>query len=285
MAEIRESLDALNGKIAEIEIQLAELEGFMDFEEEDEAEESAGGDEPAASVEPAHELAPEPVLEPVSAQEPSSEQKPEPEPEPEQKSEPEPAPVPEPVSEPAPAAEPVPEPEEVIPELEETALEPEPEPAEAVVPEVAAAPVPEMVLDADLLTADIAAEMGGVVDVPELIIDQNVDIEGSINDVEAAKVKSSVNDVLNVDLAWKRDIPGSQVKNILSAISLNDRLLFIKHLFNDDPYTFQQTIVTFNGYESFDQAEAYVLKNFPNWKLESEIVYRFMMAVRRKFGK
>lgn len=283
MAEIRESLDALNGKIAEIEIQLAELEGFMDFEEEDEAEEPAGGDEPAASVEPVHELAPEPVLEPVSAQEPSSEQKPEPEPEPEQKSEPESAPAPEPVSEHAPSAEPVPEPEEIIPEPEEAVLEPEP--AAAAAPEVAATPVPEMVLDADMMTADIAAEIGGVVDVPELIIDQNVDIEGSINDVEAAKVKSSVNDVLNVDMAWKRDIPGSQVKNILSAISLNDRLLFIKHLFNDDPYTFQQTIVTFNGYESFDQAEAYVLKNFPNWKLESETVYRFMMAVRRKFGK
>ena len=81
LAEIRESLDALNGKIAEIEIQLAELEGFMDFEEEDEAEEPVAEAEPAASVEPVHELAPEPVLEPMSAQEHEPEQKPEPEPE------------------------------------------------------------------------------------------------------------------------------------------------------------------------------------------------------------
>ena len=83
--------------------------------------------------------------------------------------------------------------------------------------------------------------------------------------------------------AWKKDIPGMPVKNIISAISLNDRLQFVKTLFGEDASLFQETVSTLNGMQSFNEAEAYVLARFPGWKMSSDTVYRFMMAVRRKF--
>lgn len=85
-------------------------------------------------------------------------------------------------------------------------------------------------------------------------------------------------------LPWKRDVPGSAVQNILSAISLNDRVQFINALFGGDPLLFQDTVRSFNGFSSLAEAENFIAATFPKWKLDSDVVYRFMMAVRRKLN-
>lgn len=104
----------------------------------------------------------------------------------------------------------------------------------------------------------------------------------NINDQEASNVKTAVMDVMAEKCAWKTDIPGSPVKNVLSGISLNDRILIVKTLFNEDASVFQQTIQAFNSFTSLAEAEDYVMSRFPNWDMNSDVVYRFMMAARRK---
>ncbi|MGN0189407.1 MAG: hypothetical protein ACI395_07830, partial [Candidatus Cryptobacteroides sp.] len=94
--------------------------------------------------------------------------------------------------------------------------------------------------------------------------------------------KPAVVDVLMRSRAWMNDIPGSSVQDIRSAISLNDRLYFIKNLFSDDPSLFQSVVSELNGYSSFEDAALWLLDRFKGWDQESDVVYRFMMAVRRK---
>ena len=102
----------------------------------------------------------------------------------------------------------------------------------------------------------------------------------SIND--ATQAVKSVNDRSATPHAWRTGLPGSPVRNILSAISLNDRVLFINTLFQENPELFQSTIAQFNNMQSLADAEAYIEAHFPGWNLDSDIAYRFMMAVRRK---
>ena len=45
---------------------------------------------------------------------------------------------------------------------------------------------------------------------------------------------------------------------------------------------FQETLTRINQMETLDEVVAYLVAARPDWDLESEIVYRFMMAVRRK---
>ncbi|MCR5002881.1 MAG: hypothetical protein K5984_00780 [Bacteroidales bacterium] len=99
---------------------------------------------------------------------------------------------------------------------------------------------------------------------------------------ESKKPKKAVIDVMSDKLKWKTDMAGTPVKNIISAISLNDRAQFINNLFKQDPLKFQETITKLNGMANLEEAEAYVTATFPDWNLHSEVVYRFMMAVRRK---
>ena len=106
--------------------------------------------------------------------------------------------------------------------------------------------------------------------------------KASINDRQERRAKKVVMDVMGQKLAWKTAIPGTPVKNVISAISLNDRVLFINTLFKEDPLAFQEAIAAFNGMSSFAEAEEYVRENHPEWNLNSDLVFRLMMAVRRK---
>ena len=134
-------------------------------------------------------------------------------------------------------------------------------------------------------------------DVPEPISEPTLDIEPeiAINPtseeptpkpnaaiLDSKKAETAVMDVMAEKQAWRTDRPGSQVKNVISAISLNDRVLLINVLFREDPILFQSTISAFNGMTNLDEAISYIQTNFPDWDLNSEPVYRLMMAVRRK---
>ena len=155
-------------------------------------------------------------------------------------------------------AEPVAEPEDVA----EPVMEPEVEPESPVESEPEVEPVME----------------------PETIMEPVA--EPAVEAVmDAVEPKVAVIDSMTDRQAWRTDMPGSPVRDIRSAISLNDRILFINSLFAQDPMAFQESLTRINQMESLDEVVAYVVAERPDWNLESETVYRFMMAVRRKIQK
>ena len=87
-----------------------------------------------------------------------------------------------------------------------------------------------------------------------------------------------------IGLPWRKDKPGLQVKNIRSGISLLDRALFIGTLFKEDFVLYDKTIADLNGMSSLDEAVRYIRENFPSWNLKSDVVYHFMMSIRKKLG-
>ena len=155
-------------------------------------------------------------------------------------------------------AEPVAEPEDVA----EPVMEPEVEPE----PPVESEPEVEPVMEPDTIMEPVAEPAVEAV-------------------MDAVEPKVAVIDSMTDRQAWRTDMPGSPVRDIRSAISLNDRILFIKSLFAQDPMAFQETLTRINQMESLDEVVAYVVAERPDWNLESETVYRFMMAVRRKIQK
>ena len=100
--------------------------------------------------------------------------------------------------------------------------------------------------------------------------------------VEPVVKSAPIIDTMTDMQAWRTDMPGSPVKDVRSAISLNDRILFINKLFDEDPMAFQEAIGKVNSFETFAQVVEYISTEHSDWNLESDTVYRFMMAVRRK---
>ena len=125
--------------------------------------------------------------------------------------------------------------------------------------------------------------------------ESSAEVPQAVNDIVAEEVAEpmieekaedsapvAVIDAMVAKQAWRTDMPGTSVKDIRSAISLNDRILFINYLFNEDPMIFQETLTALNSMQSFDEAADYVISQHPEWNLESDTVYRFMMALRRR---
>lgn len=82
---------------------------------------------------------------------------------------------------------------------------------------------------------------------------------------------------------WRTDRPGVKVEKLEQAISLNDRVYFIRELFRGDSEQFELTLERIEDYASFDEVVSEIRITFPEWDEASDAVYRFYMAVRRKF--
>ncbi len=181
------------------------------------------------------------------------------------------APVEETVADDLPAVEPVIEPvAEPVEPVAELVVEPTSEPTVELVAEPKAEQEPEPAPAAPSVEEDDD-------DMP-LFAEPQPLFEAALN---SPKAKKAVIDVMTDKQAWRTDLAGSPVRDLLSAISLNDRVHFIKTLFRDDAVLFQQTRAKINGMSSLDEVVDYVTANF-DWDMSSQTVYRFMMAVRRK---
>lgn len=98
---------------------------------------------------------------------------------------------------------------------------------------------------------------------------------------EARQGKSLFED-FTISQAWRTDRPGAHVSDIRSAVTLNDRVLFINTLFNGDPVAFQDTMLAINGMHGMDELLDYLKGKDAGWDMDSDVVYRFMMAARRR---
>ena len=191
-------------------------------------------------------------------------------------------------TEPAELAAPVAEPAEAATEPAELAA-PVAEPVEAT--GQAVNEVPDDLPFDDDFPADEPSAVPEPISEPTLDIEPEIAINPTSEEptpkpkaaiLDSKKAETAVMDVMAEKQAWRTDRPGSQVKNVISAISLTDRVLLINVLFREDPILFQSTISAFNGMTNLDEAISYIQTNFPDWDLNSEPVYRLMMAVRRK---
>ena len=160
-------------------------------------------------------------------------------------------PEPEVVTGPETVAEPVVEPEPVVEVEPEVVPAVEPEPAHE--PETVAEPEP----------APILAEEPEPAPAPKPL-----------------KVKAAPEG----GYAWQQARPGVSVKHIRSGISLLDRAQFITILFKEDYSLYDSTLAALDGMETLEEATEYVTTQFPEWNLKSDIVFSFMMAVRKKVG-
>ena len=285
MATIRQQMEMLDAKMAELQ-QMSRFEGeevapiVLDIDTFDLPVEEIPEEIPA-SEEPSDDLPFDLPVEETPEEEPADE-----------------CPVEEAVQEDPVAAEPVIEPAleaEIEPETEPV-LEPGVEPENQTVSEPEIEPVVETVaelIEEDLpeeivLDEPVAEEPAPVVlaepapEVTEPLELQTPVSETPVEEPAKPVVKEAIIDAMTEKQAWRTDMPGTQVKDVRLAISLHERVLFINHLFSEDPMAFQATVNKVNASASLDEVVDYVKETFPQWNLESDLVYRFMMAVRRK---
>lgn len=144
----------------------------------------------------------------------------------------------------------------------------------------------EVEIDEPFVTEGLTVEESEPEPAHEPVIEQDDDLPEAVLEPEIQQEPipsaQAVIDTMIAKQPWRTDMPGTPVKDIRSAISLNDRVIFINNLFHEDPIAFQTDLNKINQMGSLNEVVEYVTEVHPDWNLESEVVYRFMMAVRRR---
>ena len=82
-------------------------------------------------------------------------------------------------------------------------------------------------------------------------------------------------------------VAGKTVQDLPALISLNDKLLFIKELFNGYNLAYAEAINILNRYTNFEQAEQFLKANYAgknNWKDKPATAERFYELLRKRFS-
>ena len=297
LSEIKSMMASIRSQLERLDAKMAELQQVVDPEDLDASPIDIDIDLDDVQVVEVQEIPMEVEEEPVEAPvETPVEEEPEVEDtEVEAEAEPEVEEEPEPEVEPEVEEEP-----EVEPEVEEVPVEEEPVEDESEIDDdlpFAETPVEDIPVEEtpveETSVEEVPVEEVPVEEVPvEAPVEEDDDDLPGVFDIPVAPVtvaakaadqaRPILNEVMAADCAWRKDMPGSTVRDIRSAISLNDRVIFINLLFKEDAQTFVDTLSKINTMETLDQVVEYICSEFPSWDLNSDLVYRFMMAVRRK---
>jgi hypothetical protein len=105
-------------------------------------------------------------------------------------------------------------------------------------------------------------------------------------------LKNDMKDVTPDKESLSKDSKGRSLNDSHSAkemvVGLNDRLAFVKHLFNDSTEEFNRVLSQLNTIESQDRSTAFienmVKPEYNNWKGKEEYATRFMALVERRFS-
>ncbi len=73
------------------------------------------------------------------------------------------------------------------------------------------------------------------------------------------------------------------VRDIQSAIGVNDKFTFIRELFGGDRNLYHDTIQLLNNFDTFENAQDFLQSEF-NWDMEDENVQKLITLLRRKYS-
>ncbi len=97
----------------------------------------------------------------------------------------------------------------------------------------------------------------------------------------------SLNEILSGKIEQRNAPSGFKpISDLKSSISLNDKMIFIKELFNGYNLAYSEAIEILNRFDSFEAADNFLMKNYAeknNWAQKQDTVDRLYEILNRKF--
>ncbi|MGZ3756827.1 MAG: hypothetical protein ACXVAY_11495 [Mucilaginibacter sp.] len=96
----------------------------------------------------------------------------------------------------------------------------------------------------------------------------------------------TVNQKISAQLSNKTEAAVVPITDLKSAITLNDKLLFIKDLFNGYSLSYSEAIEILNRFNSFEEADHYLKANYAaknNWESKPATAEKFYALLKRRY--
>lgn len=107
----------------------------------------------------------------------------------------------------------------------------------------------------------------------------------TINELIHQQKKAGVN--MTQQFQTSAATSSDKILDLKSAISLNDKLLFIKDLFNGYSLAYSEAIELLNRFDNYAEADAFLQSNYAlknGWSDKSQTVDKFYSLIRKKFN-
>ncbi len=101
----------------------------------------------------------------------------------------------------------------------------------------------------------------------------------------------TVNDLLSRNISQQTvgsQFTSRQTKDLKGMISLNDKLLFVRDLFNGYSLAYSEAIELINRFDSFEAADNFLKQNYAtknNWSAKQDVTDKFYEVLNRRFIK
>lgn len=155
----------------------------------------------------------------------------------------------------------------------------------------------EVVMQAQV-TPELASVTNTVqeLETPVEVIDENLVpniveapvVEISQASLEVVKTESNLDTSEKIEIKEVKDhLVLEPIKDLRSAIGINDKFQFIQELFGGDEKSFEVGIKTINAFKIFPEAQFYIkreLREKNNWDEESNVVKQFDQLIKRRFS-
>lgn len=146
----------------------------------------------------------------------------------------------------------------------------------------------EEAVEQSQITPELAAVTNTVeqMETPVEVIDEKLApniVEAKTEPSLVASEKTEIKEVKEV----KDHLVLEPIKDLRSAIGINDKFQFIQELFAGDEKSFEVGIKTINAFKIFPEAQFYIkreLREKNNWDEESNVVKQFDQLIRRRFS-
>jgi len=178
------------------------------------------------------------------------------------------------------------------PEPPEEVITEETESSEEISPVVEKSSVPEIEEDVQKETEPSVNAVEEPV-IKEVIIPEKV---ATIHETPESSTASSpaptLNDIISAQKAQtiqtSSQFNSQVITDLKTSISLNDKLLFIKDLFNGYSLAYSEAIEILNRFDNFDVAETFLKTNYAaknNWAAKQDTVEKFYEVLHRRYSK
>ena len=113
----------------------------------------------------------------------------------------------------------------------------------------------------------------------------SVMIPGATEEIAEEVVEEVLVKIQNTELQEKLAL--DPIKDLKTAIGINDKFQFTATLFNGDEKAFEMAVKTINGFKIYAEAQFWIKSNLReqyNWDETAEVVKAFDLLVKRRFA-
>ncbi len=131
-----------------------------------------------------------------------------------------------------------------------------------------------------------------VVNEPEPIIDEPVEEVKKISEPIIPANKAEVDEVYTINQKISAQMGKTEpvllpITDLKSAITLNDKLLFVKDLFNGYSLAYSEAIEILNRFTGLEEADTFLKKNYAtknNWESKPQTAEKFYELLKRRYA-